>query len=136
MAYTIGDKTYRNLQEQVLQNARDINDIKTVNTLLNQFGIKVVGECDTALDLPDPSTYSGNYGDAYAVGTETPYDLYIFTRPFDGEEYPHWFNIGPFPLEGPEGPQGETGAQGEKGNPGGAFLTGEGNPPTSIGTFG
>ena len=134
MAYTIGDKTYRNLQEQVLQNARDINDIKTVNTLLNQFGIKVVGECDTALDLPDPSTYSGNYGDAYAVGTETPYDLYIFTRPFDGEEYPHWFNIGPFPLEGPEGPQGETGAQGEKGNTGGAFLTGEGNPPTSIGT--
>jgi hypothetical protein len=88
----INNKEYRNLQEQVLQNQHDIADIKNTN----EIGIKVLGRVDTPEELPDPAVYTGNYGDAYMVGTQPPYNLYIFTRPFADAEYPHWFNAGPF----------------------------------------
>lgn len=130
--YTIDKKTYRNIQEQVLKNSQDINEIKYVNQLLNQMGIKVVGEVENANELPNPQTYEGNYGDAYAVGTTSPYELYIFTRPFEGDEYPHWFNIGQFPKEGPQGPQGEQGEQGIQGPNGQPLLVGEGIPSTAL----
>ena len=130
--YKDNKTSIRNIQEQVLENSRLINDILYVRKLLNEFGIKVVGEVETANDLPNPQTYSGSYGDAYAVGTTTPYDLYIFTRPFEGDEYPHWFNIGPFPVAGPQGEQGEQGEQGPQGNPGMPFLSGSGNPSVSL----
>lgn len=130
--YKDNKTSFRNIQEQVLENSRLINDILYVRKLLNEFGIKVVGEVDTANDLPNPQTYSGSYGDAYAVGTTTPYDLYIFTRPFEGDEFPHWFNIGPFPVAGPQGEQGEQGEQGPQGNAGMPFLSGSGNPAVSL----
>ena len=130
--YKDNKTSVRNIQEQVLENSRLINDILYVRKLLNEFGIKVVGEVETAADLPNPQTYSGSYGDAYAVGTTTPYDLYIFTRPFEGDEFPHWFNIGPFPVAGPQGEQGEQGEQGPQGNPGMPFLSGSGNPAVSL----
>ena len=70
----------------------------------NLLGIKVIGAID-ALPIPD-----GNYeyGDAYMVGTETPYDMYIYTRP-DGEVHTegYWFPIGKFPMPGPQGPKGD-----------------------------
>lgn len=130
--YKDNKTSVRNIQEQVLENSRLINDILYVRKLLNEFGIKVVGEVESANDLPNPQTYSGSYGDAYAVGTTTPYDLYIFTRPFEGDEFPHWFNIGPFPVAGPQGEQGEQGEQGIQGNPGMPFLSGSGNPAISL----
>lgn len=130
--YKDNKTSIRNIQEQVLENSRLINDILYVRKLLNEFGIKVVGEVETANDLPNPQTYSGSYGDAYAVGTTTPYELYIFTRPFEGDEFPHWFNIGPFPVPGPQGEQGEQGEQGIQGNPGMPFLSGSGNPAISL----
>lgn len=110
-----GNKEFRNLQEQVLKNMRDIQDIMEGTTVLADFGIKVIGEVDQASDLPNPSTYleeGGEYGDAYVVGTEEPYEYFIFTRAFEGEEEPHWFDLGIFPLPGPQGPQGIQGPVG------------------------
>jgi len=110
-----GNKEFRNLQEQVLANAQDIESIKQGAIALAQFGIFVVGSVTSADDLPDPATYladGGTYGDAFAVGTETPYYYYVFTRPFEEGEDPHWLNVGQFPLAGPQGPQGEKGETG------------------------
>lgn len=72
-----GNKEFRNLQEQVLENMRQIDDIKQAAIVLDEFGIKVVGQIESADDLPDPEEYEGDFGDAYAVGTEAPYELYI-----------------------------------------------------------
>ena len=116
---TIDGKQFRNLEEQVRQNQSDIRYILEEEGVLNQFGIKVIGEVSSSSDLPDPSTYQGEYGDAYAVGTQTPYELYIFTRQFSGNEGPIWFNIGQFPVPGPTGatgPKGDTGPQGTRGS--------------------
>ena len=70
----------------------------------NLLGIRVIGAID-ALPIP-----AGNYeyGDAYMVGTETPYDMYIYTRP-DGKVHTegYWFPIGKFPMPGPQGPKGD-----------------------------
>ena len=107
-----GNKEFRNLQEQVLKNMNDIQDMMQGVNVLADFGIAVVGQVESAADLPDPSTYDGNYGDAYIVGESEPYDYYIFTRAFEGEEEPQWFDLGQFPVPGP---QGETGAQGPVG---------------------
>jgi len=107
-----GNKEFRNLQEQVLKNMRDIQDIMEGTTVLADFGIKVVGQVDYESELPDPATYSGEYGDAYIVGTEEPYEYFIFTRAFEGEEEPTWFDLGIFPVPGPTGPQGPQGPVG------------------------
>lgn len=101
-----GNKEFRNLQEQVYKNMCDILDIKQMSVVLDEFGIKVIGQLDSADELPDPETYEGEFGDAYAVGTEAPYTFYIWTRNEMGDN-PGWFNIGTFPEPGP---QGETGA--------------------------
>lgn len=106
---TIGDKEYRNLEEQVRQNQKDIKYILEEEGVLNEFGIKVVGQVNSQTALPDPDSYEGEYGDAYAVGAATPYELYIYTRKFSGHTGPQWFNIGTFPLAGPKGDQGIQG---------------------------
>lgn len=108
-----GNKEFRNLQEQVLKNMKDIQDIEQGATVLADFGIKIVGQVDSVEDLPDPATYEGDYGDGYVVGESEPYNYYIFTRAFEGQEDPSWFDLGQFPVPGPtgpQGPQGETGA--------------------------
>ena len=118
-----GNKEFRNLQEQVLANMRAIGDLKTTGIVLDEFGIKVVGQADSAAAMPSVASYKeGNpdwaYGDAYAVGTETPYSLYILTRANESHSEDYWFNIGQFPVpgpQGPEGPEGETGPQGQTG---------------------
>lgn len=107
-----GNKEFRNLQEQVLKNMNDIQSIEQGVTVLANFGIKVVGQVSRPEDLPNPLTYEGEYGDAYLVGLGTPYNYYIFTRPFEGQTAPSWFNLGIFPQPGPRGPQGEQGEPG------------------------
>lgn len=109
---TIGDKEYRNLEEQVRQNQKDIKYILEEEGVLNEFGIKVVGQVNSQTELPDPDSYEGEYGDAYAVGAASPYELYIYTRKFSGTTGPQWFNIGTFPLAGPQGDQGIQGPVG------------------------
>lgn len=71
----------------------------------NLLGIRVIGVSPTEADIPE-GTYE--YGDAYEVGTEPPYDLYIYTRP-DGKVHTegYWFNTGKFPMPGPQGPKGD-----------------------------
>lgn len=117
---TIGDRQYRNLEEQVLKNQEDIKYILEEQGVLNQFGIKVVGQVDNASQLPPVDTYDGEYGDAFAVGTSEPYTLYIWTRAFSGQANPFWFNIGVFPapstVPGPVGPQGPVGQTGQRGS--------------------
>ena len=111
-------KEYRNLQEQVEKNKNDILYILEQEGVLNEFGIKVVGEVETTDDLPstDSEEFAAlEYGDTYAVGTEEPYTLYIKTRANGTHPNDYWFNLGLFPLPGPQGPQGETGPQGPQG---------------------
>lgn len=103
---TINDKKYLNLQEQVLKNKNDIAAIIEGNIVLGELGIKVVGRVNTVGEIPIPETYTGEYGDAYLVGYYAPYDYYIFTRPFYGQTTPQWFNLGEFPVPGPQGEAG------------------------------
>lgn len=124
---TIDGKQYRNLEEQVRKNKEDIQSIRDASEILNAFGIKVVGQVDTNDKLPNPTEYSGEYGDAYLVGTETPYDYYIFTRPNDTHITAYWLNIGEFPLAGPQGPVGAQGLKGDKGD-GSKWYAGTQNP--------
>lgn len=90
----------------------DIQDLMQGTQVLAEFGIKVVGQVESAEDLPDPAKYEGDYGDAYIVGEAEPYEYYIFTRAFEGQEEPSWFDLGVFPQPGPTGATGPTGPAG------------------------
>ena len=112
---TIGNEEFRNLEEQVEKNKSDILFILEEEGTLNQFGIKVVGQIANASNLPDPATYTGDFGDAYAVGTASPYVMYIYTRANGTQPNNYWFNIGQFPVPGPAGADGAIGPQGPQG---------------------
>ena len=125
---TIDNVQYRNLEEQVKKNMDDIKYILEEAGVLNEFGIKVVGQLDSTSQLPDPDTYEGEYGDAYAVGTASPYNLYIYTRASGTHPNDFWFDIGTFPLAGPVGPTGPRGPKGPQGTRGSIWKTGVGAP--------
>lgn len=112
---TIGNEEFRNLEEQVEKNKNDILYMLEEEGVLNQFGIKVVGQGQTVDALPDPATYTGDFGDAYAIGTTSPYILYIYTRANGTHPNNYWFNIGQFPMPGPKGEDGKDGAPGLQG---------------------
>ena len=133
MPIIVNDKVYRNIQEQVDKNKNDIEEIISASKVLQQFGIKVVGEASSSSELPDESTYSGLYGDAYTVGTSAPYDYYVWTRPTSSKPYAHWFNVGVFPAPGPQGPQGPEGPDGPQGTRGSVWSSGSVNPTTTEG---
>jgi hypothetical protein len=120
---TIDGKEYRNLEEQVKKNQDDIKFIVEEQGVLNQFGIKVVGKVNNLDELPSVEDFKieypeWEYGDAFAVGTTTPYVLVVLTRASLNNPNDYWFNIGQFPLVGPQGPIGPTGPQGPKGEKG------------------
>lgn len=74
----IENKEYRNLQEQVLKNMDDIETIADAIDFARLVGIGVDGILESVDDLPtDPKK-----DDAYAIGTQTPYEIYAY----DGEE--------------------------------------------------
>ena len=112
---TIGNEEFRNLEEQVEKNKSDILYMLEEEGALNQFGIKVVGQEQTVDALPAPTEYTGDFGDAYAIGTRSPYTLYIYTRANGTHPNNYWFNIGQFPLQGPKGSDGAPGPQGPEG---------------------
>lgn len=114
---TVNGKELRNLEEQVLKNKQDIAAHYNIDRVLADFGIRVLGEVNTAADLPDPATFVGEYGDAYAVGAEAPYEFYVWTRPNpdDGHDTAYWLNIGQLAIVGPQGPKGDVGPQGQQG---------------------
>ena len=107
----IGDKTYRNLEEQV----EYLSHYHDVNQGIAQWGIRVVGQVTTASELPDPATYEGEYGDAIAVGIQAPFFFYIWTRASIEGQPDHWFPFGEISIIGPQGPVGPAGPRGETG---------------------
>ena len=114
---TINNKTFRNLFEQVQKNKEDIAAHYAIDRVLADFGIKIIGQVDTADLLPPEDTFVGDYGYAYVVGTSEPYSIYIWTRADanSGHENDYWFDIGPIAIAGPQGPQGDQGEQGPQG---------------------
>lgn len=116
---TVGDKNYRNLQEQVLKNQYDIEHLKELG-INADLGIKVVNAetpLASANDLPE--NYTGDYGDAYIVGTAAPFRLYVWSRT-SVEGVGFWFDWGelnaPSVVPGPIGPQGIQGEAGVRGS--------------------
>lgn len=105
---------YRTLEEQVLQNKADIAEHYNRDRVLADFGIKVLGSVPTESDLPETAS---EYGEAYIVGTEEPFDVFVWTRedPNIPGSTDRWLNIGPIAIEGPQGPEGPRGEQGETG---------------------
>lgn len=102
-----GNQEFRNLEEQVLKNQQDIQDFKDGNQTIAEFGITVVGILSSADQLP---ASGDNFGDAYLIGTETPYDMRVWTRNIP-EQRAMWVDLGAFPLQGPQGPKGDKGSQ-------------------------
>lgn len=121
------------MEEQVRENQRRIAEHYAYDRVLAQFGIKVIGVIGSTADLPED--YTGDYGDAYAVGVEPPYYFYIWTRPDinAGQPNSYWFNIGELAIVGPQGPQGAKGERGEQGIRGTRWFSGYGVPTTTSG---
>lgn len=103
---TVNGKEYRNLEEQVLKNQKDIQDFKDGNQTIAEFGITVVGILSDASQLPE---FGEAYGDAYLIGTATPYDMRVWTRDVANQSA-KWVDLGAFPLQGPKGERGEIGS--------------------------
>lgn len=125
---TYNNTEYRNLTEQVLKNQQDIAKHYDVDRVIGEFGIRIIGKL--SIWVEPVGTFS--YGDAYVVGMEPPYDIYIYTRPniTAGETEDYWLNIGPISIVGPQGPKGDTGNPGQRG------LTGEAGPIGPVGPAG
>ena len=103
MAYVYNNKTYRNLQQQVKENMDNIAELQFSNLV----GIDVTGIVADSASLPS----SAEQGQVYAVGTSSPYELYVYNNS-------SWVDFGEFPKAGPkgdQGPQGEPGRQGPRG---------------------
>ena len=129
-----GDVIY-NVEMQVLKNKNDIEDLQNVEKTIQAFGIKVVANVENASDIPAVITYKlnnpgWNYGDAYTVGLQEPYQFWILTRADKTSSNPlhqvdYWFNLGTLTgPQGPQGPQGVAGPQGPKGDIGPQGSTG------------
>lgn len=102
MAIIIGDKVFRNPQEQIQKNKEDIEALKK----LALVGLAVKDIVPTAADLEDIE--DPEQGDIYAVGAAKPYTLYVYN---DSQ----WVDFGLFPAPGPQGPQGVQGIPGPQG---------------------
>ena len=117
-----GNQEFRNLEEQVEKNAQDIQDFKDGNQTIAEFGITVVGILATADELP---AQGENFGDAYLIGSQTPYDMRVWTRDV-ANNTAKWVDLGAFPLQGPKGDTGDIGS---------IIMAGQGEPsnnPTSV----
>ena len=101
-----GNRELRNLEEQVEANAQDIEDFKNGNQTIAEFGITVVGILASADELP---AQGENFGDAYLIGSSTPYDMRVWTRDV-ANNTAKWVDLGAFPLQGPKGDKGDVGS--------------------------
>ena len=111
---TVNKTELRNLEEQVNKNKQDIQDFKDGNQTIAEFGIYVQGILSNISLLPEVGE---NFGDAYLIGTSTPYDMRVWTRKDGGAG--EWVDLGAFPLQGPKGDRGEIGS---------TITTGNGDP--------
>lgn len=106
---------YRNLAEQVLKNKEDILKHFQRDEILADFGIRIIGSVLTKEELDAIPTTGLKYGDAYAVGTQSPFTYYIWTRANNLSPVDYWFDFGTIAIAGPRGPQGPRGADGADG---------------------
>ena len=102
----------RNIAEQVEKNKQDILKHFQRDEVLADFGIRIIGQVDSQEELPESAA---EYGDAYAVGTESPFNYFIWTRANNLSPVDYWFDFGEIAIAGPQGPQGDRGPQGETG---------------------
>jgi hypothetical protein len=58
-----GNKSFRNLQEQVFKNMEDIQNILIANGVLSEFGITVIGEEASISDMPTVQEYKEEHKD-------------------------------------------------------------------------
>ena len=101
-----GNRELRNLEEQVEKNAQDIEDFKNANQTIAEFGIYVIGVLASVDDLP---AQGENFGDAYLIGSSTPYDMHVWTRDV-AHNTAKWVDLGSFPLKGDKGDKGDIGS--------------------------
>lgn len=125
----IGDKEFRNLEEQVLKNKEDIANHYNMDRVLADFGITIIGslgDADELENVPHPD----KYGDAYAVGREPPYSFFVWTRADVNAGHPedYWLDIGKLAIAGPQGPQGPIGETGPTGQRGSLWTSRSGVP--------
>lgn len=92
-------KVYRKLEDQVAYLTEYLN----ANAVAAELGIKVLGQYDDVSDIPEGEY---NYGDAFMIGTEVPYTMYIWSRAGGNHPEDYWFNVGRFPMPGPQGEPG------------------------------
>ncbi len=112
-----GNKEFRNLQEQVLENMKNIRSLQD----LSLVGINVDYIVEDLSSIQSPEA-----GQMAAVGAAAPYTLYVYYNS-------SWVSFGEFPKEGPQGLQGPAGPQGPQGPRG---LTGNIGPRGSQGERG
>lgn len=92
----IGDKNFRNLEEQV--------DFLTERQFLSTLGLKLQGFVATKAELPeDPENLQ-----VFGVGANAPYEYFVYLNNA-------YFSLGVFPLEGLPGVPGDKGERGERG---------------------
>lgn len=92
----------RNLQSQVMY----LTEYLQAQKDLSDWGLRVIDVRSNPPDQTDVGPHQ--YGDTILVGLTTPYEAYVWTRANSLTNTPHWFNIGQFPLQGPEGKAGDT----------------------------
>ena len=102
----LNNNQYRNLEEQVLWNKDTILDFLNGEKTIAEFGITVLGKLPDISYLPASGE---NYGDAYLIGTKTPYDMRVWTRNV-ADNTASWVDLGAFPLAGPKGDRGAIGS--------------------------
>ena len=107
--FQLNNKEYRNLEEQVLQNKQDIARIWDKDAVLADFGIHVRGQFPSYSDIAELNEGT-NFGNAYLIGTEPPYDVYIWTEanPNAGHTTNYWLNIGKINIKGEKGDTGAS----------------------------
>lgn len=124
MAIVYNNKEYRNLQQQVLENMKDIEELRGISAT----NVNIKAFVDSAEELEDITDVE--QGDIAAVGSSAPFVLYTYNND-------EWIELGEFPKPGPQGeqgeqgpvgPQGPMGPQGPQGPQGARGLTGSQGP--------
>lgn len=107
-------------------------------------GFKVLGYYGTKAALDAAQKATAEAGDAYGVGTEEPYDIYIFdgitgefinNGPLQGAKG-ETGERGPQGIQGPKGDPGKNGAKGETGERGPQGIQGQKGDPGKDGAKG
>lgn len=107
----VGDKYLRNLEEQV----QYLTNYHDVNQGIAQWGIRVIDQVETVEELNEIDTTDLEYGDAVAVGTQSPFFFYIWTRASIEGQPAYWFPFGEISTVGPQGQKGDKGDKGDRG---------------------